>query len=104
MNGTAQGQGQELVYVPAHPLRDGQLEFEVRALPDGTAALPAFSTVRGLVHELGSYQPWVCVPMTTVRQAAALSGVSQVALDPTFSSDAWRWDIDGVAELGGGAQ
>jgi len=92
---------QELVIVPAHPAADtGIVEFEVRQLPDGSIVLPAFSTVAGLVEEFGPYQPWVSVPISAARQAAAQSGVTRVALDPVLGAGAWRWHQDDTA--GGG--
>ena len=65
--------GPELVVVPAHPRRAGdvcRVEFEVRTQGDGRAVLPVFSSVAALVRALGHCQPWVCVPVRAAREAA----------------------------------
>lgn len=103
MNGMPDEQGRWLVIVPAHPPQDrdggGRVKFELRQAADGSAVLPVFSTVARLVHELGRYQAWVCVPLQAARDAAAQAGVSTVVLDPALRGDVWRWDADRVAEL-----
>ena len=103
MAGVPDRQRQFLVVVPARPPgpRDAgdTVRFELRRLAGGTPALPVFSTVAGLVRELGPGQPWVRVPLRAAREAAARSGVGSVLLDPVLETGAWRWDRDQVARL-----
>ncbi len=75
------------------------MRFELRQVTDGTPALPVFSTVPGLVRELGPYQPWVRVPLRAAREAAARAGVRGVLLDPALDTGAWRWDAERMAGL-----
>jgi hypothetical protein len=103
VTGVPDEQEQRLVVVPAHPPgpRDpgDSVRFELRQLTDETPALPAFSTVAGLVRELGPYQPWVRVPLRAAREAAAQAGVRSVVLDPALETGAWRWDAERMAGL-----
>ncbi len=103
MTGVPDEQGQRLVVVPAHPPgpRDpgDSVRFELRRMTDETPALPVFSTVAGLVRELGPYQPWVRVPLRAAREAAAQAGVRSVVLDPALETGAWRWDAERIAGL-----
>ena len=103
MTGVPDEQGQRLVVVPAHPPgpRDPghSVRFELRHRTDETPALPVFSTVAGLVRELGPYQPWVRVRLQAAREAAAQAGVRSVVLDPALETGAWRWDAERMAGL-----
>jgi hypothetical protein len=103
MTGVHGSQGQLLVVVPAHPPgphdTGDSVRFELRHVAGGTQVLPVFSTVAGLVRELGPCQPWVRVPLRTAREAAARSGVRDVLLDPALETGAWRWDAERVAGL-----
>jgi hypothetical protein len=57
VTGVPNEQGQRLVVVPAHPPGQGDpgdsVRFELRQMTGETPALPVFSTVAGLVRELG---------------------------------------------------
>jgi hypothetical protein len=103
MTGVPGSPRQSLVVVPAHPPGPHDpgdaIRFELRQLTGGTPVLPVFSTVAGLVRELGPCQPWVRVPLRTAREAAARSGVHDVLLDPALETGAWRWDAERVAGL-----
>jgi hypothetical protein len=79
----------ELVIVPTHP-GDDHVAFEVRTLVDGTDVLPVFSTVTGLIRELGAYQPWVLAPLSAAVEVAAQAS-ARLVRDPVLG-DAWRWD------------
>lgn len=92
------------VFVPASPvLRDGipGVILETRRLPDGTLALPAFTTLDKLTVALGDCQPWVALPLRTVQQILWQAGAGTIALNPTFDTGAWRWDECEVATLTG---
>jgi len=92
----------ELVIVPAHPVRGGDVEFETRPdLPSGAIVLPVFSTVGTLVQALGHDQPWVAMPLVSVRELAGSAGVREVRLDPSAAPGAWRWDDQDLARLEG---
>lgn len=73
--------------------------LEARDLPDGKV-LPVFSTVHGLVEQLGDAQPWAVLPLDRARQLAAAAGVTRVALDPVVAPEAWRWNAQQVADYG----
>ncbi|MDH6113293.1 hypothetical protein P3T36_001823 [Kitasatospora sp. MAP12-15] len=88
-----------LVYAPARPIvRDGRREllYEIRRNPDGSQALPVFSTLERLVDAFGPAQPWAQVPLRAARAVMCAAGVTQLQLDPTIAEDAWRWS---AAEL-----
>jgi hypothetical protein len=88
------------VIVPTQPSAghgtDG-VAFEVRRLVDGTEVLPVFSTVAGLVRELGPYQPWVRIPMSAACEVAVRAGAARVVRDPVLGGDAWRWNLARLA-------
>jgi hypothetical protein len=72
----------EFVVVPARPGPGGP-RLETRCLAGGArAALPAFSSVAGLVARLGRGQPWVCLRLAHARGAAAAAGLACVVIDP----------------------
>lgn len=97
----------DYVYAPAHPVirptagsyDDRDVEFEVRAQPDGTRFLPVFTTLDRLIDALGPAQPWALLPLRAVRALMALADVPQVVLDPVADADAWRWQADDVVAL-----
>ena len=90
----------ELVIVPAHPVPHREIEFETREdLGRGGPVLPVFSTVRRLVRTLGPDQPWVAMPLASVRELAGSAGVREVRLDPSAAPGAWRWDDEELARL-----
>jgi hypothetical protein len=93
-----------LVYAPAHPdpRRVGRsVEFEVRALSDGTRALPVFTTLDRLVEALGPAQPWALLPLRAVRALMGLAEIPQVLVDPSLGADVWRWTEDDLIDLAG---
>jgi hypothetical protein len=92
----------ELVFVPAHPV-DGSdardIAVEVRRAADGSAVLAVFTTVDRLVATLGSYQPWVRMPLRAARAMVRAAGVNHVLVDPAKADTATLWtreDIDGL--------
>jgi hypothetical protein len=95
----------ELVIVPAHPVPHRAIEFETREdLGGGAPVLPVFSTVRRLVQVLGPDQPWVAMPLVSIRELAGSAGVREVRLDPSAAPGAWRWDMEELARLEGSLQ
>jgi hypothetical protein len=57
--------------------------MEPRYTPNGLqVVLPVFSSVAGLVARLGRRQPWICVPLSEVREVAAGNGLARVVIDP----------------------
>jgi hypothetical protein len=90
----------DLVVAPAHPARERtEIVFETRPGADGTDVLPVFSTVRQLVAAFGPAQPWLALPLRTVRELAATGGVRQVVLDPVVAPGAWRWHYSDLEAL-----
>jgi hypothetical protein len=98
----------EYVIVPAHPLppgEEGDLVFETRQdQASGVTVLPVFSTVPRLVQALGHAQPWVAMPLVSIREQAGSAGVREVRLDPSAAPGAWRWDKEELARLEGSLQ
>jgi len=95
----------ELVFVPARPQVSGDsrnVAYETRTLADGTVALPVYSTVTKLVAALGHYQPWMCLPLHTVRADMGRAGVHQIVVDAQVDSTAWRWQEGGLRTLASG--
>ena len=93
-----------VVIAPAHPaLEDGERDivFELRESAGDATVLPVFTSVPRLVEALGHAQPWVALPLHTVRQLAAASGVRTVLLDPDVQPGAWRWGYDDLDRLPG---
>jgi hypothetical protein len=95
----------ELVFVPARPQVSGDarnVAYETRTLADGTVARPVYSTVTKLVAALGHYQPWMCLPLHTVRADMAKAGVHQIVVDAQVDTSAWRWREGGLRILADG--
>ena len=90
----------DIVIAPAHPAHERtEIVFEVRPGAGGTDVLPVFSSVRHLVAAFGPAQPWLALPLRTVRELAAAGGVPQVVLDPVVPSNAWRWHYSDLETL-----
>jgi hypothetical protein len=93
-----------IVIAPAHPAiehDERDIVFEVRESSGGAPVLPVFSSVPRLVEALGHAQPWVALPLYTVRELAGARGVHTVLLDPDVQPGAWRWDYDDLDRLPG---
>jgi hypothetical protein len=93
-----------IVIAPAHPAiehEERDIVFELRESADGAPVLPVFSSVPRLVEALGHAQPWVALPLYTVRELAGARGVHAVLLDPDVQPGAWRWDYDDLDRLPG---
>ena len=93
-----------IVIAPAHPAiehDERDIVFELRKSPGGAPVLPVFSSVPRLVEALGHAQPWVALPLCTVRELAGARGVHTVLLDPDVQPGAWRWDYDDLDRLPG---
>jgi len=83
-----------VVFVPARvEVFDGRKQpaAEVRQRPDGTRELPVFSSLGRLVQTLGRHQPWVALPLETVREMLGGGEVDRLALDPAGAPGTWRW-------------
>ena len=88
---------EQIVAVPAHPGAGEQVIFEARRQADGIV-LPVFSSVRTLVAVLGESQPWVVMPLASVRKSVSAGDPASVVLDPKVLDEAWRWE---PRDLGG---
>jgi type III secretion system (T3SS) SseB-like protein len=87
----------DIVIAPAHPAHERtEIVFEVRPGTEGIDVLPVFSSVRHLVAAFGPAQPWLALPLRTVRQLAAAGGV---VLDPVVPANAWRWQYSDLKTL-----
>jgi SseB protein N-terminal domain len=90
-----------IVIAPAHPAphEPTEIVFEVRPGEAGTEVLPVFSSVRQLVAAFGPAQPWLALPLRTVRELAAAGGIREVVLDPVVPAGAWRWQYSDLETL-----
>lgn len=72
----------DVLYVPIRR-RDssGQVELEMRTLPDGRLALPAYTSLEELVRCCGPRQPWMGVDSTGLREIHRTTGYDVVLLD-----------------------
>lgn len=72
----------EILYVPTRR-RDGsgQIRLEMRTLPDGRLALPAYTSLRELVRCCGPRQPWMGVDSTGLQEIHRTTGYDVVLLD-----------------------
>lgn len=75
--------GDELVYIPCHPVRRGDQEayLELRPLEDGRLAMLAYSSLDHLVAGCGEAQPWVAIPRHHVSECEKQSGSDVVVWD-----------------------
>jgi hypothetical protein len=90
----------DIVIAPAHPAHERtEIVFEVRPGTEGIDVLPVFSSVRHLVAAFGPAQPWLALPLRTVRELAAAAGVPEVVLDPVVPSGAWHWQYSDLETL-----
>jgi SseB protein N-terminal domain len=91
----------DIVIAPAHPAphEPPEIVFETRPGEDGTDVLPVFSSVRQLVVAFGQAQPWLALPLHTVRELAAAGGIGEVVLDPEVAPGAWRWQYSDLETL-----
>lgn len=90
------------VVVPAYPAVSGEqrdIRFELRAMPDGSPAGVAFTTVERLVEQLGRFQPWLILETSGYRALLARTEVRHIALDPTVDPDTVHWSAEAVREL-----
>ena len=91
----------DIVIAPAHPAphEPAEIVFEVRPGAEGIDVLPVFSSVRQLVATFGPAQPWLALPLRTVRELAAAGGVREVVLDPVVPAGARRWQYSDLETL-----
>lgn len=88
-----------VVVVPAHPRVEGSgIELELVRLDGDTAAVVAFSTVAGLVAQLGADQPWLMVRGEAVLALARTAAT--VVLDPVPGTCEQWWTPERVATIG----
>jgi type III secretion system (T3SS) SseB-like protein len=91
----------DIVIAPAHPAphQHAEIVFETRPGGAGAEVLPVFSSVRRLVAAFGPAQPWLALPLRTVRELAAAGGIGEILLDPEVPAGAWRWQYSDLETL-----
>lgn len=91
----------DYVIAPAHPAphEPTEIVFETRPGEAGPDVLPVFSSVRRLVAAFGPAQPWLALPLRTVRELAAAGGIGEVVLDPVVPASAPRWQYSDLETL-----
>ncbi|MCO5972857.1 hypothetical protein [Actinoallomurus soli] len=72
------------------------MQFELRALADGTGVLPVFTEQELLVEQLGEWQPWEKMPVLELLIQISHAQV-RVVVNPVVQEDAERWTADRVA-------
>ncbi|MBH0119632.1 hypothetical protein I0Q12_08915 [Rhodococcus sp. CX] len=72
----------EILYVPTRR-RDGsgQVQLEMRALPDGRLALPAYTSLPELTRCCGPRQAWMGVDSAGLQEIHRTTGYDVVLLD-----------------------
>ncbi|GAA0355493.1 hypothetical protein GCM10010151_51380 [Actinoallomurus spadix] len=90
------------VYVPTLPSKPSEavgpreVQFELRALADGTGVLPVFTEEQFLVEQLGEWQPRERMPVLELLIQVSQSQV-RVVVNPVVQESAERWTADRVA-------
>ncbi|WP_406566946.1 SseB family protein [Actinoallomurus rhizosphaericola] len=94
-------EGVAWVYVPTVPSKPSEgagpreVQFELRALADGAAALPVFTDQQMLVEQLGEWQPWEKIPVLELLIQIS-EAQARVVVNPVVEEDADRWTADRV--------
>ena len=90
----------DLVFVPARPAsasptRPMTPAVELRRRRDtGEPVGLAFTSVDSLVAVLGSWQPWISVPMFSYVAFLRTHGVTRVEVDPVYHDDVRDWSAE----------
>lgn len=95
----------ELVYVPARPWPvegQRQIALETRQTASGKHVGLVFSSVERLVEALGDCQPWVLMPVRTLRSGLGRYGVAEYLVDPQVPRECWRWESWQIEQLTAG--
>ena len=101
-------EGVAFVFAPTRPyepaaMPDAQaVQFELRSLDDGSAALPVFTDQEQLVAQLGAYQPWVKISVLDLLVQVSAAKV-QVVVDPVLQANVERWTEADLKAWRGGA-
>jgi hypothetical protein len=89
-------EGVAWVYVPTRPSMASEgtgprkVEFELRQLPDGTAALPVFNEQELLTQQLGEYQPRERIAVLELLIQVSAARVP-VVVNPVVQENVDRW-------------
>jgi len=73
-----------ILYVPIAGRPGTAAHLELRRLPDGRLALPAYTSLDKLVNCCGPHQPWGAVDDDGLRQVRRSTGYDVVLLDAAF--------------------
>lgn len=72
----------DILYVPTRRRdKSGQVRLEMRTLPDGRLALPAYTSLQELVRCCGPRQPWMGVDSAGLQEIHRTTGYDVVLLD-----------------------
>ncbi|MCK0091249.1 SseB family protein [Rhodococcus sp. F64268] len=85
----------DILYVPTRRRdKSGQVRLEMRTLPDGQLALPAYTSLQELVRCCGPRQPWMGVDSAGLQEIHRTTGYDVVLLDaaqpPPAAEDEYR--------------
>ena len=80
----------DVLYVPVAGRPGAAAHLELRRLPDGRLALPAYTSLEQLVSGCGPHQPWGAVDDDGLREVRRATGCDVVLLDAKLPPDQWR--------------
>ncbi|WP_280761589.1 SAV_915 family protein [Prescottella agglutinans] len=75
--------------------------MELRRLPDGRLALPAYTSLDQLVNCCGGHQPWAAVDDDGLREVRRSTGYDVVLLDAELPPEHWHRRLEAVDEESG---
>ncbi|CAM2954466.1 SAV_915 family protein [Prescottella defluvii] len=81
-----------VLYVPVTGRPGAAAHLELRRLPDGRLALPAYTSLQQLVSCCGPHQPWGAVDDDGLREVGRATGYDVVLLDAKLPPEHWKKD------------
>ncbi|RVW02278.1 hypothetical protein EF834_11690 [Rhodococcus spongiicola] len=80
-----------MLYVPMLPRNgSGQVQLELRTLPDGRLALPGYTSLNRLTQCCGKGQPWGAIDSGGLDDIKRMTGYDVVLLDAEMPSGSRR--------------
>jgi hypothetical protein len=83
--------GAKLIVAPARPSGDNEDKrvcFETRRDLSGETVGLAFTSVGQLVKAMGEDQPWICLPVRTLKDFYAAMGINRLMVNAKFQGPA----------------
>jgi hypothetical protein len=79
--------GARLVIAPARPFgdrSDKRVVFETRRDVSGEAVGIAFTDVGRLAQAMGENQPWICLPLRSLKEFHQAAGIDRLVVNAKF--------------------